>query len=216
MAEQEGVVKYRLWYKPEKAVETPQIHQINDWRSILFRLNLIGQDPDRYDGFGFGNISQRISPCQGNSSEDIQFIITGTQTGGLSELRSEHYSTVTGFNLSENSITAVGSIKPSSEALTHAAVYAANSDICYVFHIHSPEIWQNAKNLGLPVITADIPYGTVEMARAVVNLLTERKTKEISIFSMLGHEDGIVSFGSTANEAGITLMNCLARALVAG
>lgn len=216
MTVQEGVVKYRLRYKPVRAVDTPHISQLDGWRSVLFRLNLIGQDPNRYDGFGFGNISQKIPPFGANSPEDIRFIITGTQTGGLPELRSEHYSTVTGFKLSENSITAEGLIEPSSEALTHAAVYAADTDIRFVFHIHSPEIWQNTKNLDLPATAPEVPYGTVEMARAVMKMLSERKTKEISIFSMLGHEDGIIAFGSTADETGTTLVKWLARALVTG
>jgi len=43
-------------------------------------------------------------------------------------------------------------MKPSSEALTHAAVYAASQTVKSVVHVHSPIIWRHYQALALPAI----------------------------------------------------------------
>ena len=213
MAEQEGVLKFQLRYKRSGPIEKSFISELNAWRTVLFRLNLIGQDPSRYGGFGFGNISRRMPPFRCDTPEQIRFIITGTQTGSLETLSPKQYTTVTGATLSENCVSAEGPVEPSSEALTHAAVYAADNGLRFIFHVHCPQIWQRSSALALPFTDPDIPYGTVEMARAVTRLIKDHKTRKSLIFSMLGHEDGIVSFGRSAEEAGCILVHSLARAL---
>ena len=85
MKQQEGVIKYKLKHKQKPINETISLCEINPWRTIIFRLGLIGQDPERYENLGFGNISQRLNA---NSS---QFIISGTQTGHIEHLSPEYY-----------------------------------------------------------------------------------------------------------------------------
>src|SRR5690554_6460982 len=111
--DQEGVVKYSLDYTTTPPVIPASIIELNAWRAVLFRLGLTGQDPRRYDGLAYGNVSIRLG--------STAFLISGTQTGGLPRLSAEHYSLVTGFDLEQNLIAAKGPIAPSSEALTHAA-----------------------------------------------------------------------------------------------
>jgi hypothetical protein len=84
MNEQEGVIKYELEHQQMPMTETFSIKEISAWRAILFRLGLLGQDPDRYDNLGFGNISHRVKP------QSNQFIISGTQTGHIEYLCPEH------------------------------------------------------------------------------------------------------------------------------
>jgi hypothetical protein len=78
-------------------------------------------------------------------------------------------------------------------------------------HAHSPHIWRNAAALELPM-TANVPYGTPEMAAEVARLYRESDMAQKKIFGMAGHEDGIVTFGATAEEAGFVMIGYLARA----
>ncbi len=206
MTEQEGVIKYRLDYQPCAAQHYPEYDELNAWRSILFRLGLIGQDVQRYGGLAYGNISFRLDDTR-------QFIITGSQTGGLGSLTNDHYSTFLSVGPSQNHIVATGAIKPSSEALTHAAVYAASHNVKAVVHVHSPMIWQHYQALALPAIDATIQYGTQAMAEAVLALFALNSLAEKPIFVMLGHEDGIVAFGDTIADAGMVIIRTLALAI---
>ena len=51
------------------------------------------------------------------------------------------------------------------------------------------------------------------MAREVSALYRSSTLHEKRVLVMLGHEDGVVSFGRTASEAGEVLVNTLAEAL---
>jgi ribulose-5-phosphate 4-epimerase/fuculose-1-phosphate aldolase len=207
MKEHEGVIKYQLNHTQQPISQSIPYTEINAWRTIAVRLDLIGQDPERYDNIGFGNISQRIDP------HSAQFIISGTQTGHIEQLRPEHYCLVVKAEPKQNRLQSCGLCKPSSESLTHASVYAQDNVIQAVIHAHSPEIWKHTVALNLPHTTADIPYGTVEMATAVEQLFQSGSLAEISLFTMLGHEDGVVAFGRNMEEAAWKLINCLALAI---
>lgn len=206
MTEQEGVIKYRLDYQPCASQHYPEYAELNAWRTILFRLDLIGQDAKRYGGLAYGNVSFRLGDTR-------QFIITGSQTGGLASLTSDHFSAILSAEPSQNHIIATGAIKPSSEALTHAAVYAANHNVKAVVHVHSPIIWQNYQTLALPAIDETIQYGTQAMAEAVSTLFARKLFIEKPVFVMLGHEDGIVAFGESIADASMILIRTLALAM---
>ena len=207
MKDQEGVIKYQLEYTQKPINEKFSLSEINAWRTVIFRLGLIGQDPERYDNLGFGNISQRLNP------QSSQFIISGSQTGHIEHLSPEHYCLVVKADTRKNRIQSCGLTKPSSESLTHASIYAQDSNINAVIHVHSPEIWNNTLSLNLPYISADIPYGTVEMAIAVEQLFQAGNSQRTSLFTMLGHEDGVVAFGRNMQEAAWELIRCLSLAI---
>ena len=211
--DREGVTKFNLDYKQNAFQKTPGFDHLNAWRSLLFRLKLIGQDPQRYDGYAFGNVSLAVSSTQTNISPHSSFIITGTQTGNLEHASEQDYALVIESFLHENRIIAEGPHKPSSEALTHASVYTQDHQVTCVMHVHCPEIWAHTRTLKIPAISSEICYGTPEMAKAVGELFRSNAFKDIKLFSMLGHQDGIVSFGYSTEEAGQTLVKYLARAL---
>jgi ribulose-5-phosphate 4-epimerase/fuculose-1-phosphate aldolase len=203
----EGVIKYQLNHTQQPLDPQFLITEINVWRSIAVRLELIGQNPKRYDNIGFGNISQKVD------AHSAQFIISGTQTGHIEQLSREHYCLIVKADPHQNRLESYGLCKPSSEALTHASVYAQDNAIQAIIHAHSPEIWKHTSTLGLPHTSADIAYGTVEMAMAVQQLFAFGKLKQISLFTMLGHEDGVVAFGRNMQEAAWELINCLSQAI---
>ena len=204
MEQTEGVIQFDMQWQAGDPVST-DLGALTHWRDELKRHELIGESPERYDGYGFGNVSQRYG--QGN-----QFIISGSQTGHLDTLGNEHYALVTDFDIHANRVTATGPVKPSSESMTHGVIYALDPDIHYVLHVHSPDIWQHAADLDLPMTAKDIPYGTPEMAYAVQRLFENAKNKSQGVFSMQGHLDGIVAFGPTLDETGNALLELLKKA----
>lgn len=206
MAETEGVIKYQL-HHTEMILDDLALAELNAWRTVMVKLQLIGQNPRRYEGYGFGNISQRLNTA------DLQFVISGTQTGHLSVLTQRDYCLVTQAVPQTNRIVSRGQTKPSSEALTHASVYLQNPQIQAVIHVHCPEIWQHTQELKLAHTAANVAYGTPEMAEAVTQLFSTQHWQRTAVFTMLGHEDGVVAFGLSLNQAACALLSQFSLAL---
>ncbi len=190
----EGVIKFKLTLKRAPAPEMNQVIALEKWRALFFKLGLIGEYP--IEKVGFGNLSSRLPKKS--------FIITGSQTGHLAHLQAHHYTKVIECDLKKGSVTAEGLIPPSSESLTHYGIYEANPAIQYVFHVHHKELWEMLKNGPFDFIDDDIPYGTQEMAQAASDLLYNKTS---GIFVMKGHDDGIISYGSSAEEAGRIILD---------
>ncbi len=207
MVETEGVIKYQLNHTDCQLDQSIDIARIDAWRSIMHRLGVIGQCKKKYAGYGYGNISQRIA---GNGE---QFLISGTQTGHLETLTRNDYCIIVHADLQANRITSRGPCRPSSEALTHAAVYQQDSAVSDIIHGHCPEIWQQTAVIGLPHSAESIPYGTPEMAEAVQRLLQAGDFRQSGLFTMLGHEDGVLAFAADMAGAARELIDCLALAL---
>lgn len=206
MSEQEGVIKYQLKHHHNFLAKNISITEINAWRHILLKMGFMGQDANRYTGFGFGNLSQQLN--------QQQFLITGSQTGHIKQLNHADYAQVLRAEPEKNSIESLGKTKPSSEALTHASVYQSNTNIHAVVHGHIPKLWKQTHQLNLAHTQANIPYGTPEMARAVTQLLETMNCPKQGIFSLLGHEDGIVCFSNTMEKAVTLLINTYIQAIM--
>lgn len=208
MTEQEGAIRFAYDLRtPEVAVVEPGCFaQIRAWREILHQLGLVGQSPERYSGLGFGNLSAR------DPERPEEFVITASQTGGVRELTQSHLTRVAGFNLERFWVEAIGESPPSSETLTHAMLYAADPRIHWIFHAHSPAIWNRAEELALPCTPTEVSYGSPEMVAATAELLDAYHSRPL-VFATLGHSDGIFSCGPTARDAGGLLVSYLAKAL---
>lgn len=202
MTEQEGVIKYQLAFTLAQPFTFERFPALNYWRCYLYRLGLVGQDPARYDGLGYGNISSRISPGAKG------FLVSATQTGHMPLLCRDHYAHVTDFDVKRNWLQAEGLHPPSSEALTHASLYACRKDVGCVMHVHCPRIWARAEALQIPVTAADIAYGTPEMGGAVQSIACA-KTEPQGVIAMLGHEDGLLIYGADEADAGAMLTELL-------
>ncbi|WP_305045827.1 class II aldolase/adducin family protein [Geoalkalibacter sp.] len=210
IVEREGVIKFDCRHRLGAPLAPEHLLELNAWRKILFQLALIGQDPARYAGLGFGNLSRRAPHSLGG--EGGAFIISGTQTGGIPDLDASHYTLVRHCDPQTNRVEAEGPIAPSSESLTHGVLYALDARVNAVMHVHSPHLWGQAEPLGLPLTRSDVAYGTPDMAAEVARLWRQSPVRELGIFAMGGHEDGIVAFARTCAEAGATLIRRLAQA----
>lgn len=198
--ESEGVIKYQLDFERAGAVED-DLEQLNVWRSILYGLQLIGQDPARYEGYGFGNLSQR------RPGDTREFIISGTQTGHLPVLDNGDYVCVLACDIAHNRVAAQGPVQPSSEALTHAMIYQLNPSIRCVMHAHDPRLWRYGLDHAIPATDASVAYGTIEMAREVERLYRETSLPYCRTLVMAGHEDGVITFGDSIDAAGQAMLS---------
>ena len=203
MSEQEGVIKYRLDFEPGPPPRE-DLRALIVCRSILYGLGMIGQDPERYGGYGFGNLSQR-SGAGG-------FVISASQTGYLPELEPEHFTRVLEVDIEANRVHAVGPLPPSSEALTHAMIYRLDRGIHAVLHVHEPGLWRYGLSAGLPQTGSDIAYGTPQMAQAVRRLFEQADLRRRRILVMAGHEDGVFAFGTSLDQALAVLLRHWAEA----
>src|SRR6185436_7004402 len=69
------------------------------WREVLARLGLIGRDPARYQGAGYGNVSARVGPFGDVPRGQRRFLVTGTQTGGRARVTLDDFCLVERYDL---------------------------------------------------------------------------------------------------------------------
>lgn len=196
MSFDEGYVKYTSHWQAGPPVAAAIAAELERWRRPLYEAGLIGVYRDL--GIGYGNLSVRAGLAG-------EFVISGTQTGHLGCTTAEHYALVTHCDIDRNTVTCTGPVQASSEAMTHAAIYALDPAIGAIVHAHSPVLWQ--RYLGkLPTTRADVPYGTPEMAREFGRLHRETDFDARRIAVMAGHEEGVISFGATLEEAATRML----------
>lgn len=218
MDRQEGVIKFQLEHTEQ---ELDPFHlsdlaaKLMAWRRIMSMTRLVGQDPSLYDGAGYGNVSARIGP-PGAALGRRAFLITGTQTSGIDRVRLQDFAIVDRYDYRRNWVHSRGQRQPSSESMTHGAIYDQGPHIRCVLHAHNPELWRQARRLRLPTTDPEVSYGSTEMAGEIQRLFRETALVERQILSMGGHEDGILAFGRSPEEAGQVLIRELARAFEKG
>ncbi len=191
----EGFIKFNCNWIRSAAVSGEDIMQINHWRSRMYDLGLIGVDDN---GIGFGNISLR--------AKNGTFLITGAATGKLERLDNSHYVLVTRYNFRENSLTCTGPIRASSESLTHASIYECSPETNAVIHVHNQNMWERLIDK-VPTTSRHVLYGTPEMAGEIKRLFDDTTVSSEQILVMGGHPEGIISFGSTPEEAAKVLLD---------
>jgi ribulose-5-phosphate 4-epimerase/fuculose-1-phosphate aldolase len=191
----EGVIKFTNEHTGGELGKSAQVaaESLIDWRDCLFREGLIGVDPDRYGGVGYGNVSARLDASS--------FVVSGTQTSTIARASAAHFVRIDSWDVDQNRVASRGLLEPSSETMPHAMIYELSSATECVLHVHSPKIWSNWRALKLAATPVEIDYGTPEMAEAVARLYADGDLVG-GAFVMLGHEDGVVVFDRTVDAAG--------------
>ncbi len=187
----EGRIKFNCEWTKGPPFENAEIVELNVWRRPLFDAALVGQYDDI--GVGFGNMSMRSGP-------DVQFIISGTQTGHLADLTGAHYAKVTDYDIQDNRVTCHGPVKASSESLTHAAIYELDPTIQAIVHVHSDTLWHELRNK-VPTTNPTVTYGTPDMAEEFRRLYRDTDFASGEIAVMGGHDGGLISIGHDMAQA---------------
>jgi ribulose-5-phosphate 4-epimerase/fuculose-1-phosphate aldolase len=169
--------------------------EFNACRRKLLDLHLIGVDPN---GIGFGNLSVRDGTTD-------NFHITGSATGGVHELTPEDCAKVVACNFEKNLVRYQGSVIHSSESLTHAAIYEADTTVGAVIHCHDPKLWEVLLNQA-PTTSNTAECGTPELAYEIMRLFKHANAQSRKVVVLAGHESGIVTLGKDMEEAFTVLM----------
>ena len=169
--------------------------EFNAHRRKLLELRLIGVDPS---GISFGNLSIRDGATN-------DFYITGSGTGGISQLTLAHCAKVVAYDFENNCVRYEGSVIPSSESLTHAAIYTSDTAARAVIHCHESRLWVALFDQA-PTSAKTVGYGTPEMAYEIMRLFTVTDIQSRKVLVMAGHEGGMVTFGRNLEEAFAVLM----------
>jgi ribulose-5-phosphate 4-epimerase/fuculose-1-phosphate aldolase len=193
---EEGYVKFQAEWEKSPPMPLAFFKDLNLWRDRLYDLGLIGVYPE---GIGYGNISQRFDK-QGS------FLITGSATGQQQKLTASHYSLVSEVRIEKNWLRCQGPVIASSESMSHAVIYRECPGVKGVIHVHHAQLWEYLLHK-VPTTPKSAEYGTPEVAREIIRLLRNTDLKEIKIFVMEGHEEGIFTFGKTLGEAGEILLD---------
>lgn len=212
----EGVIRFEVQHEHrplEERIHGEIARVLSAWREILAHLRLLGRDPSRYEGLGYGNVSARVGPFGDVGRGRRRFLITGTQTAGVARASLREFCLVESWDIARNRVTSAGPVAPSSESLTHAALYDVSPAIRVVLHAHAPDIWRQARALGLPVTHESAANGTPAMALEVQRLFREGTLASTRVAAMGGHPDGVIAFGQSAAEAGLALVAQLARGM---
>jgi L-ribulose-5-phosphate 4-epimerase len=170
--------------------------ELNAYRRQLRELRLIGMDSN---GVGFGNLSVRDGATK-------NFYITGSATAGIPELTLADCAKVLAYDFERNWVGYEGSTIPSSESLTHAAIYESDARVGAVIHFHDSRSWAVILNQA-PTTSKTVTYGTPEMAYEIMRLFRVTDLHSRKILAMAGHEGGIVTFGTDLEEAFTVLMH---------
>ena len=177
--------------------------ELNAYRRKLLDLHLIGVDPK---GIGFGNLSVREGATK-------KFYITGSATGGIRELTLANCAKVVACDFGRNQVRYEGSAIPSSESLTHAAIYESDATAGAVVHCHCSKLWAALLNEA-PTTSKAAEYGTPEMAYEIMQLFRHTNAQSRKIVVMTGHEGGILTFGKDLEEGFAVLMRERKKALI--
>ncbi len=169
--------------------------ELSAYRRKLLDLHLIGVNPN---GVGFGNLSIR-------DGRTDNFYITGSATGGMLELTLANYARVVACDFETNRVQYEGSAIPSSESLTHAAIYESDASAGAVIHCHDLKLWEALLNQA-PTTSKPAEYGTPELAYEITQLFKHASAQSRKVVVLAGHESGIVAFGKDLKEAFFVLM----------
>jgi ribulose-5-phosphate 4-epimerase/fuculose-1-phosphate aldolase len=150
------------------------------------------------NGVGFGNLSMREGASR-------NFYISGSATGGVPELTPTDCVRVVAYDFAKNWVRYEGDAIPSSESLTHAAIYESDSSTSAVIHCHDSDLWATLLDRA-PTTSKSVAYGTPEMAYEIIRLFKERDVQRKKISVMGGHEGGLVTFGKNFQDAFDVLM----------
>lgn len=187
----EGYTKYECEWRQAPALSAESVAELNAWRNQLYQRGLIGYYPEHR--VGFGNVSIR-------AGDSGAFIISGTQTGHVETTDERHYARVIRCDIEANRVVCEGPVQASSEALTHAAIYALDATIRAVVHVHDATLWKELIDR-VPTTARDVSYGTPEMAHEFRRLYEETGFATQGIAVMGGHDEGIVTFGRDIEDA---------------
>ncbi|OGC09777.1 hypothetical protein A2246_00205 [candidate division WOR-1 bacterium RIFOXYA2_FULL_37_7] len=175
--------KFAIKFLSESFPKDRRIEMLKFWFEEFLNKKLM----PKYEGGVFGNLSFRLKD---NKDE---FIITAS---GMKEPSSaDSFIKVSLVDLKKKEVYAHGKNPPSSESMFHFMIYKKRQDINAIFHGHCEEMLKNCNKLKLPCTEKEEPYGTIELANGILEVLDNH-----SFLIIKNH--GFISLGKDMDSAG--------------
>jgi len=173
--------KFKTRFLSGRVPDDPKIEKLKYWCKEFGKKGLM----PFYGSGSFGNLSFRV---RGN-----KFIITAS---GIKDPSSrESFVTVSSVALNKKMVYAHGKRPPSSESMLHYVIYRKRKDVNAIFHGHYGKILRYSRKLSLPSTLKNEPYGTIELAKSVLDILDDH-----DFLVMKDH--GFISLGKDMDKAG--------------
>ncbi|MEM9741666.1 MAG: hypothetical protein AAF918_03180 [Pseudomonadota bacterium] len=191
--------------EPEGALlGAERIARLGAWREILVAQGLMNLTSSYEMAHAFGCLSTR--------DPDSARAFVMTQPGGEAVLGSDRLLRVTGYTLERSWIEAMGSEPPRVDALVHAAIYATDSRIQWVFQCRSAAIDDALEHLNLPAVPVLDPTHPRPVWLRAHELLHTNQTRPL-VFRTPETQGSVFACAATARDAGVLLLAFQARAL---
>lgn len=188
-------VRFKVEYLSRELPKDGRIKELSYWCRKFHMQGLIPV----IEGKSVGNLSFRLR--KGMS----EFIITASGLEQKGSLEPQWFVKVIGCDMKKNIIYASGVREPSSESILHYRIYELREDVNAIFHGHDPLITKYAKKLKLRETRKWQPYGSIELVRAVEEVLGENRF-------IIMKDHGFLSLGKEMKDAGLTALQIKKRA----
>ena len=173
--------KFKTRFLSGRVPNDPKIEKLKYWCKEFGKKGLTPS----YGSGSFGNMSFRV---RGN-----KFIITAS---GIKDPSSrESFVTVSSVALNKKMVYAHGKRPPSSESMLHYVIYRKRKDVNAIFHGHYGKILRYSRELSLPSTLKNEPYGTIELAKRVLDILDDHDF-------LIMKDHGFISLGKDMDKAG--------------
>lgn len=182
--------KFTTKFLSKKVPDASKIKKLIYWCSEFGKNDLMPS----YGSGTFGNMSFRV--------KGDRFMITAS--GIKSPFSDESFVLVSSVDLKDKIVSVHGKRKPSSESMMHYLIYKERKDINAIFHGHSEIILKRYKTLALPSTLKEEEYGTIELAKSVLDVLDDHL-----FLIMKGH--GFISIGKNMDIAGKQALEILKK-----
>lgn len=172
-----------------------RLMDLDRWVYILAELGLA---PVHAEG-AYGNHSLRV--------EGESFVITKTGMIPKGKMDEQNYCLVQSYDEQLGRFVVRGASEPSSESFLHLYIYRAFPLAKTIMHGHSMLMNEYADALDIPVTDTKFPYGTVELARSALEILSN----ETPFIILKDH--GFVAMGPDIKTTGNLVLIQYARLL---
>ncbi len=178
------------------AIEEGLYLELEKWRVLFFKMNLIGESSTTNSLHG--DVSRRLSDNQDH------YIITGKDTQRYSNLTGSHYTKVTKCDEKKGTADAIGPIAPSSEAITHYFIYKTFPQVKSIFHLYNLDLWNYMKENDYATTKEDV-FQDVEGLELRIKRIIKKSPSGIFAFSH--HPGEFLCYATSSDEAGKIILD---------
>lgn len=183
----EGYIKFQFRKIPGTEPALDDVLDLIELRTKLYELGLLGA----YENVSYGNVSKRVSKTS--------FIITASNTGKTKSIGTKDLVTIVSVDIENNLVNYIGEYPPSSETLTHYAIYETFQFALFVVHFHHKQLWGKL-SFKLPTTPIECEYGTIQLAKAIARQASFfLDHKDAGVIVLGGHPDGLIAFGKSVD-----------------